>query len=95
LRTAPKVMPRSKCLRKSTVKNHDRYQEERRAGGYRGPVLSALADDDRNEGRRGLRVAGGQKHRERVFIPGENQAEDRGGRYPPVVACGNTTFTKA
>ena len=73
-------MPRSRCLRRQHREHDDRHQEQRRAGGHRGPVLPALADDDRNEGRRRLRVAGGQKHREGVFVPGEDQAEDRGRR---------------
>ena len=79
LRTAPKVMPRSRCLRSSTVKTRMGTRKSVVPGGDRGPVLAALADDDRDEGRRGLRLAAGEQHRERVFVPGEDQAEDRGG----------------
>ena len=44
------------------------------------PVHAALADYGRNEGRRRLRLTGGQQHSEGKFVPGENQAEDgRGG----------------
>ena len=80
LRTAPKVIPRKQMLAQQHREYDDRYQKQRRAGGDRGPVLPALADDDRNEGRRRLRIAGGQEHREGVFVPGEDQAEDRGCR---------------
>ena len=55
----------------------DRDQEQRRPGRDRRPVLPAFADDEGDEGRHGLRLAGGEEHGEGVFVPGEDQAEDR------------------
>src|ERR1700681_2954942 len=58
----------------------DRDKKQRRGGGDRGAGLTALADDEGNEGRHGLRLAARKQNREGIFVPGEDQAEDRGGR---------------
>src|SRR6266404_9708082 len=55
----------------------DRDQEERRTGGNCRPVLTALADDEWDEGWRGLRLARGQQHRKRVLVPGKDETKDR------------------
>ena len=55
----------------------DRNEEQRGRGRDRGPVLAALADDEGDEGRHRLRVAAGEQNREGIFVPGEDQAEDR------------------
>ena len=60
--------------------HQDRHQEQGRAGTDGGPVHAALADDRRNEWGRRLGAARGQEHREGIFVPGEDQAENRGGR---------------
>src|ERR1700723_2449448 len=39
----------------------DRDEKQRGGVSDRGPVLAALADDERNEGRHGLRVAAGKQ----------------------------------
>ena len=57
-RTAPKVMPRRRCFRSRIVKTKIGIEEQRRRRGDRRPVLAALADDEGDEGRHGLRLAG-------------------------------------
>ena len=64
-------------MRRSDGEDHDRRQKERRRRGDRRPVLAALADDERDEGRHRLRVAARQQESERIFVPGEDEAEDR------------------
>mmetsp|Transcript_127 Transcript_127/g.403 ORF Transcript_127/g.403 Transcript_127/m.403 type:complete len:208 (+) Transcript_127:797-1420(+) len=60
-------------------KDHHGQQEDGGACRHGGPVEAAHADDGRDEGRCGLCRAGGQQDREGVFVPGKDQAEDRGG----------------
>jgi hypothetical protein len=55
----------------------DRDQKQRRSGGDCRPVLAAFADDKGDEGRRSLRLTGSEEYGERIFVPGEDQAEDR------------------
>src|SRR3984885_4840420 len=56
----------------------DRDDEESGGGRDRRPILAAFADDEGNERRHGLRVAAGEENGEGVFVPRENQTEDRG-----------------
>ena len=79
LRTAPKVMPRRRCFRSSTVKIRiGRRKSVSRPRPRASPA--AFSDDGRNVGRRRLRAARGEQHGEGVLVPGEDQAEDRRGR---------------
>jgi hypothetical protein len=58
--------------------DHDRHEEQRGPGGDGGPVFAARADDGGDEGWRGLGGAGGQQGDKGIFVPSEDQAEDRG-----------------
>src|ERR1700736_6777276 len=49
----------------------DRDEEQRGGGGDRRPVLAALADDEGDEGRHGLRVTAGEQDRKGIFVPGK------------------------
>ena len=80
LRTAPNVIPRSRCLRSRMVKTMTGTRKIVAPAATAGQSLPRYADDRWDERRRGLRRARGQKHRKRVFVPGKDQAEDRGRR---------------
>ena len=59
--------------------DHDRQQEQCGACGDGGPVFATRADDGGDEGRGGLGGAAREEDREGVFVPCEDQAENRGG----------------
>jgi len=74
-------------------KNADWDQKERRPAATAGqscppsPMMKGI------ERRHGLGVAGGEQHRERVFVPGKDQQKIAVAAMP-VVACGSTTLKK-
>src|SRR6266850_1176470 len=72
------VAVKSQRQRLHQREHDDRDEKQGSARRHRRPVLTAFADDDRDERRRGLRLAGSQQHGEGIFVPGKDQAEDRG-----------------
>src|SRR5438045_8802059 len=60
--------------------DEDRNEEQGRCGRDRRQVLTARADDERNERRHGLRLAAGEQDRKAILVPGAEQAGDGGYR---------------
>ena len=93
-RIAPKVTPRSRCLRSRNVKiatgiRNSRLPEEMTVqSGQPGAELR------RDVGRHGLRILVGHHQRERVFVPRGDEAEHAVAAMP-VVACGSTILKNA
>ena len=75
--------------------DQDRDQEQRRAGRDRRPVLAALADDDRDEGRRGLRRRREVSSTAKAYSFQAKIRQKIAVAAMPVVACGSTTLQKA
>ena len=74
--------------------DENRHEEHCRAGADRRPVLPALADDGRDEGRRGLRLAGGQSTAKAYSFQAKIRQKIAVAAMP-VAACGSTTLQNA
>ena len=78
LRTAPKVMPRSRCLRSRMVKTMTGSRKSVAPAATAGQSWPPTPMIVGMKGGAVWAVARGQEHGEGVLVPGEDQAEDRG-----------------